>query len=106
MQFGKTRSCELTSQCIVSLRIRRTNKYLSYDSHSLVQSKRAVVRTLFDRANVLPSNEDLRDDEKKKVMNDLKVNGYPSYFIKRSKLLSIGVRNRQPIPKVVSFFLM
>ena len=33
-----------------------TNKYLSFNSHSPAQSKRAVAKTLMDRAKYLPSS--------------------------------------------------
>lgn len=61
---------------------------------STTQSKRAVVKTLINRANTLPSSEQLRNDEKNKVLNDLKVNGYPSQFIENSNV----VAHRSDIP--------
>ena len=51
-----------------------TNKYLSFDSHSPAQSKRAVVKTLLDRAKSLPSSTELRRNEEQRVVNDLKAN--------------------------------
>ena len=32
-----------------------TDKYLAFDSYNLGQSKDAVVKTLLDRANIIPS---------------------------------------------------
>ena len=58
-----------------------TDKYLAFDSHSPLQSKVAVVKTLLDRANVIPSNDRKRQEEKCKVVRDLRINGYKREFI-------------------------
>ena len=55
-----------------------TNNYLSFDSHSPAQSKRAVVKTLMDRAEYLPSSTEQRRNEKQRVIGDMKANGYPA----------------------------
>ena len=60
-----------------------TNKYLAFESHSPAQSKRAVVKTLMDRAKYLPSTSERKQSEKQQVIGDLKVNGYPQSFIDR-----------------------
>ncbi|XP_078353258.1 uncharacterized protein LOC144638030 [Oculina patagonica] len=60
-----------------------TNKYLASESHSPAQSKRAVVKTLMDRAKYLPSTSQRKQSEKQQVIGDLKVNGYPQSFIDR-----------------------
>ena len=60
-----------------------TNKYLAFESHSPAQSKRAVVKTLIDRAKYLPSTSERKQREKQQVIGDLKVNGYPQSFIAR-----------------------
>ena len=60
-----------------------TNKYLAFASHSPAQSKRAVVKTLMDRAKYLPSTSERKQSEKQQVIGDLKVNGYPQSFIDR-----------------------
>ena len=59
-----------------------TSKYLDFHSHSPAQSKRAVVKTLMDRAKCIPSTAAQRQNEKRRVVNDLKANGYPESFIK------------------------
>ena len=59
-----------------------TGKYLDFHSHSPAQSKRAVVKTLMDRAKCIPSTTAQRQNEKQRVVNDLKANGYPESFIK------------------------
>ena len=60
-----------------------TNKYLAFESHSPAQSKRAVVKTLMDRAKYLPSTSERKQSEKQQIISDLKVNGYPQSFIDR-----------------------
>ena len=59
-----------------------TSKYLDFHSHSPAQSKRAVVKTLLDRAKCIPSTTARRRSEERRVINDLKANGYPENFIK------------------------
>jgi hypothetical protein len=74
-----------------------TSKYLDFHSHSPAQSKRAVVKTLMDRAKCIPSTTAQRQNEKRRVISDLKANGYPESFIK-----SVGESNRtntQPRPQ-------
>ena len=58
-----------------------TEKYLAFDSHHPGQSKAAVVKTLLDRAEAIPSNAKKRKSEKKNVLKDLMINGYTSHFI-------------------------
>ena len=61
-----------------------TIKFLSFDSHSPAQSKRAVVKTLMDRAKYLPSSTKQRSNEKQHVIGHLKSNGYPTKFIEKA----------------------
>ena len=58
-----------------------TDKYLAFDSHSPLQSKAAVLKTLLDHANVIPSNDHKRKEEICKVVKDLRINGYTRKFI-------------------------
>ena len=58
-----------------------TEKYLAFDSHHAGQSKAAVVKTLLDRAEAIPSNANKRKSEKENVLKDLKINGYTLNFI-------------------------
>ena len=51
-----------------------TSKYLHFHSHGPAQSKRAVVKTLMDRAKCIPSTTAQRQKEKRRVVNDLKAN--------------------------------
>ena len=57
-----------------------TSKHLSFDSRSPAQSKKAVVKTLMDRARCLPLNTKQRSSEEQRVVRDLKANGYPAKF--------------------------
>ena len=52
-------------------------------SHHPVAHKAAVVRTLMCRASALSSNGVERVAEEKKVMEELRDNGYPSGFVQR-----------------------
>ena len=61
------------------------NNYLKYDSYHPTQTKRAVVKSLTDRAKNLCSIE-VVESEKSKVQAILKSNGYNQNFINRSSL--------------------
>ena len=58
-----------------------TNKYLSFNSHNLIQSKRAVVESLFDRAKNIPTTISYQKSEHERIITDLTLNGYPTKFI-------------------------
>ena len=60
-----------------------TNKYLNFASHNPMQHKGAVVKTLLNRANLLPSHPELKTGEQKWVFDDLKANGYPDALFKK-----------------------
>ena len=60
-----------------------TNKYLLFSSHNPIQSKRAVVRSLFDPAKSIPSTISYQRNEQERVMKDLAPNGCPSKFIQQ-----------------------
>ena len=53
-----------------------TNKYLSFLSHNPAQSKRAIVKTLFDRGKNSPSTDSNKKLEKDRVIQELELNGY------------------------------
>ena len=74
-----------------------TSKFLDFRSHSPARSKKAVVKTPMDQAKCIPSTTAQRRNEKRRVTNDLRANGYPESFIK-----SVGESNRtntQPKPQ-------
>ena len=52
-----------------------TSKYLDFHSHSPMQSKRAVVKSLMYRTKCIPSTTAQRQSEERRVTNDLKANG-------------------------------
>lgn len=62
-----------------------TDKYLHFDSHHPVQHKRAVVRTLLDRAENISSSDIIKITEQNRVFETLKNNGYPEPFISSCK---------------------
>ena len=64
-----------------------TNKYLLFSSHNPIRNRRAVVRSLFDRAKSIPSTILNQRNEQERVMKDLALNGYPSKFIQQTSQL-------------------
>ena len=58
-----------------------TERYLSFDSHHPVASKRAVIKSLTDRARTIPSSVDQQSKEMKHVIGALRANGYPKRFV-------------------------
>ena len=61
-----------------------TNKYLSFSSHNPNQSKRAVVKSLLDRAKNIPSTMSDQRNEQERAVKDLTLNGYSSRFIQHT----------------------
>ena len=58
-----------------------TERYLSFHSHPPVAHKRAVVKSLTDRAKTISSSNDQRSKEMKHVTAALVANGYPKRFV-------------------------
>jgi hypothetical protein len=58
-----------------------TDKYLTFNSHSHVNDKKAVIKTLLDRAKTIPSNSTLQAEETENVLHALELNGYKKKFI-------------------------
>ena len=58
-----------------------TDRYLSYLSHHPSMHKRAVVKSLMDRAERIPSTKSDRNKEKQRIVSTLQSNGYPKRFI-------------------------
>ena len=56
-------------------------RYLSFHSHHPLAHKRAVVKSLTDRAKIIPSSSDQRSKEMKHVTAALVANGYPKRFV-------------------------
>ena len=57
---------------------------LPFDSHNPEQHKAAVVRTLYHRANVIPTTTQGNEIEKENVRRALHTNGYTSAFINKA----------------------
>ena len=55
--------------------------YLSFHSHHPVAHKRAVVKSLIDRAKIIPSSSEQRAKEMKHVTAALVAIGYPKRFV-------------------------
>ncbi len=66
-----------------------TDKYISFDSHHLLQHKNAVAKALFNRAGKICSTNEDRVEENLHVKTALKENGNPIHFIKRIKQSSV-----------------
>ena len=58
-----------------------TNKYLAFDSHHPICHKKSVKKTLFMRAECLPSSSDSKAFERKYVIHVLKANICPKDFL-------------------------
>ena len=58
-----------------------TERYLSFHSHHPVAHKRAVVKSLIDRAKIIPSSSEQRSKEMKHVTAALVANGFPKRFV-------------------------
>ena len=59
-----------------------TDKYLPFESHSHKNDKKAVIKTLLDRAKTIPSTLTLQTEETHNVLRALELNGYKRSFIK------------------------
>ncbi len=73
-----------------------TNKYLSFNSHNLIQSKRAVVESLFDRAKNIPSTISYQKSEHERIITDLTLNGYPTKLITQALIKDFKIDQIQP----------
>ena len=88
ISFLDTKTTRRTDGSIVVTVYRKptnTDKYLDFDSHHHIQHKRAVARTLLDRATSIPSTDEEKSAEVQRVTATLKVNGYPARFIDSCK---------------------
>ena len=87
-----TKTTRRTDGSIVATVYRKptnTDKYVNFDSHYHVQHKRAVARTLLDRATSISCADEERAAEVQLVAATPKVNGYPARFID-------GCKSRKP----------
>ena len=79
-----------------------TDKYLSFDSHHPIQHKRSVVSTLMSRADTIPSNQSLKSQERARVQESLRTNGYPVAFINTTPRPKTDQQENQPKPAGVA----
>jgi hypothetical protein len=81
--FLDTEICKISTD--ISIKVFRknthTDKYLDFGSHSPVRDKIAVVKSLLDRARIIPSNQVLQKEETDRVAEVLELNGYKKAFI-------------------------
>ena len=64
-------------------KLTNTDRYLDFNHHfnHHMQHKRAVARTLLDRASTIPSTNEEKISETQRVITTLNANGYPTSFI-------------------------
>ena len=65
-----------------------TDKYLQFSSHHPLNHKMSVVKTLFSHASLLSTSLLEQSVEESRIVQALKGNGYPTRFIRRSKVVS------------------
>ena len=105
LDTSSSRSADGQVKVKVYRKATHTGKYLSFGSHSPAQSKRAVVRSLMDRAHNLPSTPELKQQEEQRVTFDLTMNGYPPQFVNncRKSSTQIAESEETPVPRATSF---
>ena len=54
---------------------------MPFESHSHVNDKKAVIKTLLDRGKTIPSASTLQAEETENVLRALELNGYKRRFI-------------------------
>ena len=76
--FLDTEICKISTD--ISIKVFRknthTDKYLDFGSHSPVRDKIAVVKSLLDRARIIPSNQVLQKEETDRVAEVLELNAW------------------------------
>jgi hypothetical protein len=79
-----------------------THTNISFHSHNPTQSKRAVVKTLLDRADNIPTADNKTQHEKERVVQELNLNGYPEKLIfQTSSSRSFSNTNDEPEIKII-----
>ena len=61
-----------------------TARYLQFSSNHPESAKKSVVRSLMQRVDFITLGDEARDDEKRRVTDELSANGYPKSFVERT----------------------
>ena len=61
-----------------------TDQYLLFDSHHPLVHKLGVIRTLFHRANTIPSSEDAKEQEREHLQKALNLCGYRNWTFQKA----------------------
>ena len=60
-----------------------TNQYIHFTSSAPLQHKLATVRALTRRASIIPSSDEAKKEEQKRISDALALNGYPEWAIRQ-----------------------
>jgi phosphohistidine swiveling domain-containing protein len=60
-----------------------TNRYLNFDSNHSMSVKKGIVKSLYDRAKIICSNDNQFTKEKTLLKNVLNANNYPAEFVNK-----------------------
>ena len=60
-----------------------TNQYIHFASHAPLDHKVSTIRSLTRRAAIIPSTQEARKNEDKRIKSALALNGYPDWAIKQ-----------------------
>ena len=73
------------------------DKYLMFDSHHPLIHKLGVIRTLFHRADNIPSTEESKSHEREHLKLTLKICGYQNWCYDQLDLYTPQVQNEYEI---------
>ena len=76
-----------------------TDQYLLFDSHHPLIHKLGVIRTLFHRADNIPSTENLKQGEKEHLKSALGVCGYKSWTFQKALKNSEKSQQKNTVPR-------
>ena len=76
-----------------------TNRYVQFDSHHPISTKRGVITGLVNRAVQVCSDQQLLNEELSRIQNVMESNGYPRGFVKRTIKRQIKKKTGVKLPK-------
>ena len=76
-----------------------TNRYVQFDSHHPISTKRGVITGLVNRAVQICSDQQLLNEELSRIQNVMESNGYPRGFVKRTIKRQIKKKTGVKLPK-------